>query len=244
MLKSNNRNKSVYQSAFYLLGIIKLVCCAAFLTENTTATTCLNGRKPWIKPCGYNSNSNLNPVSAHNNEGWLEDIVTRSEELRQMFLQMKSDYIKHPTIVRYIQRCWNLDTDFFHLEGFPIADAAKLAVWPLKLNETIEAIDDYEKLSTVLVFVEAMIWDDYIIPNGNDRANLCNIISKARDILCILKIEINDNELLRIPERNVMKTEYRQGDRTHKLGRNYLIFKDSIRYLQYMVDKYIRFIFS
>lgn len=89
-----------------------------------------------------------------------------------------------------------------------------------------------------------MLWDDHIIPNGNDGANLCSIVSKARDILCILKIEINDDEILRIPERNVMKTEYRQGDRTHKLGRNYLIFKDSIRYLQFMVDKYIRFIFS
>ncbi|VDI38232.1 Hypothetical predicted protein [Mytilus galloprovincialis] len=227
----------------WIKGIIKLVCCAAFLTEKATATSCLQGRKPWIQPCGYNSNPNSNPVGIHNDQ-WLTDIVTRSEELRTIFLKMKSDYIEHPTIRRYIQRCWNLDTDFFHLEGYPIADAAKLAVWPFNLNETIEAIDDYEKLSTVLVFVEAMLWDDHIIPNGNDRANLCSIVSKARDILCILKIEINDDEILRIPERNVMKTEYRQGDRTHKLGRNYLIFKDSIRYLQYIVDKYIRFIFS
>ncbi|CAG2184674.1 unnamed protein product [Mytilus edulis] len=213
-------------------SIIKLVCCAAFLTEKATANSCLEGRIPWIKPCGYSSNPNTNPVGIHN-EQWLTDIVTRSEELHRTSHHKEV----YSTLLEFRYR-------LFHLEGFPIADNAKLAVWPFNLNDTIEAIDDYEKLSTVLVFVEAMLWDDHIIPNGNDGANLCSIVSKARDILCILKIEINDDELLRIPERNVMKTEYRQGDRTHKLGRNYLIFKDSIRYLQFMVDKYIRFIFS
>lgn len=100
MLQYNNRYKSnilcispnVYQSSFYLLGIIKLVCCAAFLTEKATANSCLEGRIPWIKPCGYSSNPNTNPVGIHN-EQWLTDIVTRSEELRTIFLKMKSDYV-------------------------------------------------------------------------------------------------------------------------------------------------------
>lgn len=75
--------------------------------------------------------------------------------------------------------------------------------------------------------------------NGDD---FCNVTNKLRGVLCDLQIQINDSRLLRIPTRNVMQLKYRLGDRITKLGRNYLIIKDSVKFIQITLTKYVRFI--
>jgi hypothetical protein len=36
-----------------------------------------------------------------------------------------------------INRCWNLDSDFYHLEGFPVPNTAILSMRPSDLNVSL-----------------------------------------------------------------------------------------------------------
>lgn len=102
-----------------------------------------------------------------------------------------------------------------------------------------EIASDFEDISIILVFIEQMQRDEETSLHVGD--NFCNLTSKLRGILCDLQIQINNSSLIRTPTRDVMDIEYRLGDRSTKLGRNYLIIKDSLKFVKYMVTKYVRF---
>jgi hypothetical protein len=113
----------------------------------------------------------------------------------------------------------------------------------LYLQETVEALKDFKQLGIILIFVEQMMWDTLFY--GNSAREFCDITIKTRSVMCTLEEYINNPGLIDTVrlDRSAMKTEYRLGDRTSKLSRNYLIFKDAGRYLGVAIHKYIRFMF-
>lgn len=93
------------------------------------------------------------------------------------------------------------------------------------------------------MFLEQMIYD------GKDDQlfqKIRDVLNKLKSALCELKTKTDRNEVKDfIPSRGVMKRDYRIiSSRMKKMLRNLLIFKDTVRYLKIMREKYFKIFFS
>ncbi|VDI38233.1 Hypothetical predicted protein [Mytilus galloprovincialis] len=115
-----------------------------------------------------------------------------------------------------------------------------------RLYISVEILHDYQKLATVLVFVEQIVWENDTVGDRDDRDILCNIYRKIRDALCEIRNHSQKTLIDKVtPTRNAMHLEYRIVDnRTTRFQRNYIIFKDASRYLRAISSKYIRLYFQ
>ncbi|CAC5424461.1 unnamed protein product [Mytilus coruscus] len=113
-----------------------------------------------------------------------------------------------------------------------------------RLYISLEILDDYQKLATVFIFVEQVVWENEMF-RGGDRLILCNIYHKIPDALCKIRRQSQKTLIDKVtPTRNAMNSEYRLVNRTDRFQRNYIIFKDASRYLRAISSKYIRLYFQ
>ncbi|CAC5424460.1 unnamed protein product [Mytilus coruscus] len=200
---------------------------------------------PWKSPCGQKGNGlklTLPPNTA--DRSWIKHFIIVLEETNDYFTELKRLYYLDEKVQRLINRCGHLDSDFQHLVGFPTVDPTRINN-PAELNISLEIIDDYQKLATVFVFVEQIVWEKDIFRGINDLDILCNIYHKIKDALCELRTKSQETLIDKVtPTRNVMNSEYRIVSRIGRLQRNYIIFKDASRYLRAISNKYIRLYFQ
>ncbi|CAC5424459.1 unnamed protein product [Mytilus coruscus] len=200
---------------------------------------------PWKSPCGTEGNGDeLDELRNTADRSWIRHFIAVLEEINDYFTELKISYYLDPTVQSLVNRCGYLDSDSQHLVGFPTVNATKINN-PAELNITLEILDDYQKLATVLVFVEQIVREKDSFRGITNLDILCNIYYKIRDVLCELRTQSQRTLIDKVtPTRNVMNTEYRRVNRIARLPRNYIIFKDSSRYLRAISNKYIRLYFQ
>ncbi|CAG2217495.1 unnamed protein product [Mytilus edulis] len=206
---------------------------------------------PWKSPCGPMDKDHIDttnrPLPTPNPDGdWIRLLVIVLEEINDDFIELKRLYYLDKQGKSQSNPCGHLDSDFQHLIGFPTADSTWINN-PAELNANfLEILDDYQKLASILVFVEQIVWENDTVGDRNDRDYLCNIYRKIKDALCEIRSHSQKTLINKVtPTRNAMHLEYRLIDnRTTRFQRNYIIFKDASRYLRAISSKYIRLYFQ
>ncbi|KAL3278828.1 hypothetical protein HHI36_016348 [Cryptolaemus montrouzieri] len=234
---------------FYLSVVVTFPSTLAAPSTKRSATMSTNGVEKWMAPCGnkidYNAGHASNEIRTTDAE-LLTKIIDQSRRSAQKVNDFKERFAKTTFSMNW-EQLFNLYKGHGSYDWLPSIPkrlgepVSQDYLITLKLDDTLR--DTYEYLQRFAVALDQIVIDE------KARSNSLKTMTKdfeevekyAISILCEILTTMNERKVTGHPDvqRSIIPENLKNGDNTHKNVRNYMILRDYINILEYVIACFV-----